>query len=322
MCPTFCEEVISPDFMPSIMSSLQVSVAGVQMKNPTMLASGMVGETGGSLLSVASAGAGALVTKSIGMEPRNGYGNPTLVELEDGYVNAMGLPGPGIKDFQIEMEVAKKGNVPIIGSVFASSAKDFALLSSKMEEYGAAAIELNLSCPHAHGYGMEMGIDPEVVGTIVKECKGSVSIPVFAKLTPNTHRLVEVGKAVEKAGGDAVVAINTLKAIAISVEFRRPVLSNRFGGLSGPAVKPVGLRCVFDLYAALEIPVIGVGGIETWRDALEYIMAGASAVQVGSAIGRRGMSVFSEITSGLERYVEQERCGDIQGLVGVAHEHV
>jgi dihydroorotate dehydrogenase (NAD+) catalytic subunit len=190
-----------------------------------------------------------------------------------------------------------------------------------MEEYGAAAVELNLSCPHAHGYGMEMGIDPEVVAAIVKECKDAVSIPVFAKLTPNTHRLVEVGRAVEKAGGDAVVAINTLKAMAISVEFRRPILSNRFGGLSGPAVKPVGLRCVFDLYAALEIPVIGVGGIETWRDALEYIMAGASAVQVGSAIGRHGIEVFSEITSGLQSYVDQERCGGIQGLVGVAHEH-
>jgi dihydroorotate dehydrogenase (NAD+) catalytic subunit len=307
--------------MPIIMSSLQVDVAGVQLKNPTMLASGMVGETGGSLLSVASAGAGALVTKSIGMDPRSGYGNPTLVELEDGYVNAMGLPGPGIDDFRVEMEVAKRGMVPIIGSIFASSAKDFAFLSAKMEEYGASAVELNLSCPHAHGYGMEMGIDPEVVSAIVKECKDAVSIPVFAKLTPNTHRLVEVGRAVEKAGGDAVVAINTLKAIAISVEFKRPILSNRFGGLSGPAVKPVGLRCVFDLYAALDIPIIGVGGIETWRDALEYIMAGASAVQVGSAIGRRGMGVFSEITAGLERYVEQDRCGSIQGLVGVAHEH-
>ena len=303
------------------MSSLQVMVAGVRLKNPTMLASGMVGETGDSLLSAASAGAGALVTKSIGMESRNGYGNPTLVELEDGYVNAMGLPGPGIKDFRVEMEVAKKGNVPIIGSVFASSAKDFAFLSRKMEEYGASAVELNLSCPHAQGYGMEMGIDPEVVGIIVKECKDAVSIPVFAKLTPNTHRLVEVGRAVEKAGGDAVVAINTLKAMAISVEFRRPILSNRFGGLSGPAVKPVGLRCVFDLYAALDIPVIGVGGVETWRDALEYIMAGASAVQVGSAIGRHGIGVFSEITAGLEKFVAQERCGDIQGLVGVAHEH-
>jgi dihydroorotate dehydrogenase (NAD+) catalytic subunit len=307
--------------MSMTMTSLQVSVAGLHMKNPTMLASGMVGETGGSLLSAAHAGAGALVTKSIGMESRNGYGNPTLVELGDGYINAMGLPGPGIEEFRTEMEIAKKGNVPIIGSIFASSAKDFAILSSKMEEYGASAVELNLSCPHAQGFGMEMGIDPDVVGGIVRECKDAITIPVFAKLTPNTHRLVEVGRSVEKAGGDAVVAINTLKAIAISVEFRRPVLSNRFGGLSGPAIKPVGLRCVFDLYAVLDIPVIGVGGIETWRDALEYIMAGASAVQVGSAIGRHGIGVFSEITAGLEKYVEQERCGDIQGLVGVAHEH-
>ena len=172
--PAVCEEVITPESIRITTSSLQVSVAGVQMIDPTMLASGMVGETGGSLLSVASAGAGALVTKSIGMEPRNGYGNPTLVVLEDGYVNAMGLPGPGIEDFRVEMEVAKKGGIPIIGSIFASSAKDFASLSARMEEYGASAVELNLSCPHAHGYGMEMGIDPEVVGAIVRECKDTI----------------------------------------------------------------------------------------------------------------------------------------------------
>ena len=189
-----------------------------------------------------------------------------------------------------------------------------------MEEYGAAAVELNLSCPHAKGYGMEMGVDPEMVGKIVREVKSAVRVPVFSKLTPNTHRLIDVARAVEGAGGDGVVAINTLKAMAISVEFRQPVLSNRYGGLSGPAVKPVGLRCVYDLHDNIDIPIIGVGGVSDWRDAMEYIMAGASAIQVGSAIATRGLGVFSEITKGMETYMEEAGCHDLRELVGVAHE--
>jgi dihydroorotate dehydrogenase (NAD+) catalytic subunit len=131
---------------------------------------------------------------------------------------------------------------------------------------------------------------------------------------------VEVARSVEAAGGDGVVAINTIKAMAISVEFRRPVLSNKYGGLSGPAVKPVGLRCVYDLYDNISIPIIGVGGVTDWRDALEYIMAGAVAVQVGSAIATRGLGVFEEITKGIDAYLEETGCRSVMDLVGVAHE--
>jgi dihydroorotate dehydrogenase (NAD+) catalytic subunit len=232
----------------------------------------------------------------------------------------MGLPNPGIQAYAEEMKLARASKVPIFASVFAASIKDFIFVSSKMEEYGANAIELNLSCPHAKGYGMEMGIDPDIVHDIVKEVKGSVKIPVFAKLTPNTHRLVEVGLAVEKAGGDGIVAINTVKAIAISVEFRRPVLSNISGGLSGPAVKPIGLRSVYDLYSKVSIPIIGVGGIDDWRDAMEYIMAGARAVQVGSAIGRKGLRVFEDVKTGMRVYMEANGVKSISDLVGVANE--
>jgi dihydroorotate dehydrogenase (NAD+) catalytic subunit len=302
------------------MTSLKVNLAGIKMSNPTMLASGMMGETGASLARAADQGAGAVVTKSIGSEPRNGYKNPTIFECESYFVNAMGLPGPGIEEFGGEMREAMKGKVPVIGSIFASSPQEFAFLAVKMEEQGAAGVELNLSCPHAKGYGMEMGIDPEMVGKIVREVKSAVRVPVFSKLTPNTHRLIEVAKAVEGAEGDGVVAINTLKAMAISVEFRRPVLSNRYGGLSGTAVKPVGLRCVYDLYDNIDIPIIGVGGISDWRDATEYLMAGASAVQIGSAIATRGLGVFSEITKGMDAYMEETGCHDLRELVGVAHE--
>ncbi len=302
------------------MTSLKVVLAGVEMENPTMLASGIMGETGGSLLAMAKGGAGALVTKSIGSVPRQGHKNPTLVELEYGYMNAMGLPNPGIEAFGDEMYEASKAGIPIVGSVFGSSAEEFASLAKRMQEYGAEAVELNLSCPHAKGYGMEMGVDPEVVANIIKEVKQAVVIPVFAKLTPNTHRLIEVAKAAEEAGVDAIVAINTLKAMKIDVDARQPVLSNRYGGLSGPAVRGVGVRCVYELYEVLKIPVIGVGGIEDWRSALEYMMAGAVAVQIGSGVGRNGPQVFGDICAGISSYMAQNNIRDVTQLVGVAHD--
>jgi dihydroorotate dehydrogenase (NAD+) catalytic subunit len=302
------------------MNPLSTRVASLELANPTMLASGMMGETGASLVAIAEAGAGAVVTKSVGLEPRKGYENPTLVELEGGYLNAMGLPNPGIDAYREEMLVARGAKVPIIGSVFATTPEDYALLAWKMQDYGAAAVELNLSCPHAKGLGMEIGVDPTAVRRIVREVKQTVKIPVLAKLTPNTHRLAEVGKAVEEAGGDGIVAINTLRAMVISVEAKRPILSNKVGGLSGPAVRSIGVRCVYELYEAVEIPIIGVGGVESWRDAAEYMMAGATAVQIGSAIGRKGLGVFQVIVQGLQEYLEREGLENIGDIVGVAHD--
>jgi len=308
------------DGMSKAMTSLKVVLADIEMENPTMLASGIMGETGGSLLAMAKGGAGALVTKSIGSVPREGHKNPTLVEMEHGYLNAMGLPNPGIDNFERELLEALKADVPVIGSVFGSSPEEFADLAKKMQGYGAHAVELNLSCPHAKGYGMEMGVDPEVVANIIKAVKDAVFIPVFTKLTPNTHKLIDVAKAAEGAGADAIVAINTLKAMKIDVDMRTPVLSNRYGGLSGPATRAVGVRCVYELYEALNIPVIGVGGVEDWRSALEYILAGAVAVQIGSGVGRKGPQVFGDVCSGMSSYLSQNGFKDISQLVGVAHE--
>ncbi|MCG7844741.1 MAG: dihydroorotate dehydrogenase [Methanomassiliicoccales archaeon] len=302
------------------MTSLKVVLADIEMENPTMLASGIMGETGGSLLAMARGGAGALVTKSIGSVPRKGHDNPTIVEMEYGYMNAMGLPNPGIEAFGEEMTEASQAGIPIIGSVFGSSAEEFSDLSREMELYGVQAVELNLSCPHAKGYGMEMGVDPGMVARIIKEVKCSVNVPVFAKLTPNTHMLIEVAKAAEEAGADAIVAINTLKAMKIDVDVRRPILSNRYGGMSGPAVRGVGVRCVYELYENLKIPVIGVGGVEDWRSALEYMMAGAVCVQVGSGVGRKGPQVFGDICSGIRGYMSENGLKNVTQLVGVAHE--
>lgn len=301
------------------MVSLKTEVGGITLEKPGMVASGIMDETGPSMVRMLENGAGAVVTKSVGLVPNAGHANPCFMEVEGGYVNAMGLPNPGIELFKEEMEVAvPKGR--IVGSVYGATPDDFSTLAGKMEDYGACAVELNLSCPHAKGYGMEVGTDPAMVKAIVSAVKSTVSIPVWAKLTPNTHILADIGRSVQDAGGDAVVAINTLKAMVISPEFARPILSNKFGGLSGSAVKPVGVRAIYDLRSVLDIPLIGVGGITSWRDAAEYIMAGASAFQVGSAIGTVGIDVFDRINEGLSAFMDEYGYSSIQSMVGVAHE--
>ncbi len=301
------------------MVSLRTDVGSVKLENPGMIASGIMDETGKSLVRVLESGAGAVVTKSIGLQPNPGHDNPCFMEVRGGYVNAMGLPNPGIDLFKEEMDIAvPKGKV--IGSIYGAGPEDFSKLAAKMEDYGACAVELNLSCPHAKGYGMEVGTDPAMVKSIVSAVKSSVSIPVWAKLTPNTHILTQISLAVQDAGGDAVVAINTLKAMVISPEFAKPIMSNKFCGLSGEAVKPVGVRAIYDLKTALDIPLVGVGGISDWRDAAEYIMAGACAFQVGSAVGTRGLEVFQEINEGLSAFMEEYGYSSIQSMVGAAHE--
>ena len=301
------------------MVNLKTAVGDLTLDKPGMVASGIMDETGASMVRMLECGAGAVVSKSVGLEPHEGHANPCFTEVRGGYVNAMGLPNPGIELFREEMaEAVPHGN--IVGSIYGAGPEDFRSLAISMEEYGACAVELNLSCPHAKGYGMEVGTDPEMVKRIVIAVKSSVDIPVWAKLTPNTHILPTIGMAVQDAGGDAVVAINTLKAMVISPEFARPVLSNKFGGLSGPAVKPVGVRAVYDLSTVLDIPIIGVGGIMDWRDAVEYIMAGASAFQVGSGIGINGPSIFEEINRDMECFMKEYGYKSIESMVGIAHE--
>ncbi len=301
------------------MTSLETKIGTLTLTSPSMVASGIMDETGASLARVLKCGAGAAVTKSIGLEPKTGHGNPSFTEVTGGLVNAMGLPNPGIELFEEEMKEAVVAG-PIVGSIFGASPDDFANLAGKMEDFGASAVELNLSCPHAKGYGMELGTDPVIVSTIVKAVKSAVNIPVWAKLTPNTHILPDIGRAVQDAGGDAVVAINTLKAMVICPEMAMPVLSNKFGGLSGPAVKPVGVRAVYDLKSVLDIPIIGVGGISDYRDSLEYIMAGASAFQIGSAVGEHGTKIFADINKDLSTFMKDHGYKSIEDMVGIAHE--
>lgn len=276
-------------------------------------------EDAGSMERIFNCGSGAIVTKSIGLKPREGYPNPTVIELEHGILNAMGLPNPGIKDFEEEIKNLKKLNIPVIGSIFGSNSNEFVELGKKMESYGADALELNMSCPHAKGYGLEIGADPKLVKEITSKVKETTKIPVFVKISPNLPDIVNIAKSAEEGNADGIVTINTVKAMKIDLELKTPVLSNKIGGYSGKAIKPIGVRCVYEISKNVDIPVIGVGGITTGEDALEYIMAGASAIQIGSAVYYRGVEVFKEVCKEIESWMKEHGYSKLSELIGVAH---
>lgn len=302
-------------------SRLVVEIAGLKLFNPTILASGILGLTGSSLRNVIDAGAGAVVTKSVGLKPREGYPNPTVVQVESGLINAMGLPNPGICHFVEEIREAKKGGVPIIVSVYGFSYEEFAEVARIAAEAGADALELNVSCPHVEKTGTEIGQNPQLVAEVVGLVKKRVEKPVFVKLTPNVADIVEVAKAAVEAGVDAITAINTVKAMAINIETTWPILANKIGGLSGPSIKPIALRCVYEIFQEVDVPIIGCGGITTWRDAVEFILAGASGVQIGTAIALKGLNVFKSIKMGINTYLRKNDFGSVKEIVGLSHCH-
>lgn len=298
------------------MPDISTEVAGLKLENPLILASGILDENGYTMRRILQEGAAAVVTKSIGTEERTGYRPPVIAEIEGGLLNAVGLPNPGINDFGPEMKIALSAGKPVIGSIFASTVEDFVSLAVKMEEYSASAIELNLSCPHVEGFGLEIGSDPALVEEIVSEIKKRTKIPLFAKLSPNVSNILETAKAAEKA--DAYVAINTVKGMAVDIYARKPVLTHGGGGLSGKAIKSVGVKYVYDLKKETGKEIIGVGGIENGADAIEYIMAGASAVQIGTAVIQHGRKVFSEVSSWMTKFMEREGFGRISDMIGVS----
>jgi dihydroorotate dehydrogenase (NAD+) catalytic subunit len=256
-----------------------VTAGGVQMENHLILAAGVLGTTGASLARILLSGAGAVVTKSIGPFPHEGHPGPCFAEVNGGLINAMGLPNPS-KDFLTEL--APLSSKPVITSVFGGSPEEFREVASWFRGR-VSGIELNLSCPHAEGYGAAIGSDPCMVEACTKAVK-SLGVPVWVKLTPNVTDITACGLAAERGGADGIVAINTVKAMRISTDLMRPVLGNRFGGLSGPAIFPIAVRCVYELYESCSIPVIGCGGVSSAHDVVEMMMAGASAVQIGSAV--------------------------------------
>ncbi|UCC58421.1 MAG: dihydroorotate dehydrogenase [Candidatus Bathyarchaeum sp.] len=298
---------------------LVTELCGLELANPTMLAAGILGYTESSMKSIIEAGAGAVVTKSLGLEPRNGYPNPTVVQVDCGLLNAMGLPNPGINYFSEELKELKNTGVPIIVSIYGFSSKEFAKVAETAVSLGADALELNVSCPHVEKGGAEIGCDASLLAEVVGEVKKRVDRPVFVKLTPNVADIGAMAGAAVEAGADAITAINTVKAMAIEVETARPLLANKFGGLSGPAIKPIAVRAVYDVYRTVDVPVIGCGGITSWQDVVEFMLAGASAVQIGTAIAYKGLDIFKSVTRGINTYLKKKGYKNIKEIVGLAH---
>jgi dihydroorotate dehydrogenase (NAD+) catalytic subunit len=236
-------------------------------------------------------------------------------------MNAMGLPNPGIEAYREEVEIFKDGieeTSIMIGSVFGATIEEYGEAARRTEEIGVDAIEINGSCPNARGLGLQFGQDPDVIKELVSVVKSRVSIPVFFKLTPNTHDIVSLAFAAQEGGADGLVAINTIQAMTIDVHSRRPVLTNVTGGLSGPAIKPVGVRCVYAIASdkRIKIPIIAVGGATNAEDVLEYMIAGASAVQVGTAVTWSDLDVFTQMEEGIRRYLIENDIERIEEIIG------
>ena len=279
------------------------------------LASGILGVTAASLAKVATSGADAVVTKSIGLNPRKGHPGPVLTTSHGGLINAVGLTNPGIDAFKDEMELLREKKVPVVLSIFGNTVEEVSEVARKAVQLKPDAIELNLSCPHAE-IG-QISHNPDLTHKYVSAVKDVVECQVFAKLTSNTSDFVAVGRAAEEAGADAVVAINTLRGMKIDIYQMLPVLGHKVGGLSGPPIFPVAVRCVYELSQALTIPIIGVGGVSTWEDAVEMHLAGADAIQVGTAL-IEGLDVFSRIKEGVANYLKELKETTLSEIVGAA----
>jgi dihydroorotate dehydrogenase (NAD+) catalytic subunit len=299
--------------------TLSVNITNTRFKNPLILASGVLGMTGSLLRRAVREGAGGIVAKTVSLDPRDGYDNPVIVGVEGGFLNAVGTPNPGYLNIEEELREAKKEKAPVIASAMAPDPEGFGRIALALESYGADIIELNVSCPHVYLMGAQVGQDYILLKEVVREVKSKVSIPVWVKLTPNVTNIVEEGKAAEDGGADALVAINTIKAMTINIDSQKPILSNRFGGLSGPAIRSVAVRCVYELYENTKIPIIGVGGITDWRSATEFLLAGARGIQIGSAIAYKGLRVFKEVNEGLRSYLNSKGFKSIEDCIGIAH---
>lgn len=297
---------------------LEINLAGLKLKSPIILASGILGVSYSSMKRVIDSGAGAVTTKSIGPIPRKGYKNPSIIEIYPGtFMNAVGLGNPGIENFVSEIKEIKNHNIPLIVSVFGETNEIYCEVATKAEKAGADAIEVNISCPHAEV--SSIGIDKDLTNELIKFLKETISIPLFVKLNPNVTNIEEIAIAAENGGANGVVAINTVAALKIDTNTKRPILSHGSGGLSGKAIHPIAVKKVYDLYKVLKIPIIGCGGIDSWADVVEFFLAGATAVQIGTAL-YNGAEIISEINKGIINYLKENKFKSIKDIKGLSHQ--
>jgi len=296
------------------MSDLRVELAGLRLVNPLMNASGVLGNTASLLRRVANSGAGAVVSKSATLEPRAGHDNPTYVKLNCGVINSMGLPNPGYEAMADELRTLSDLQVPVIASMAPSTEREAKMMSEKLGEV-ADAIEVNLSCPHVKNLGHDVSSDPDLVKRIVRVVKKGCGKPAFVKLPPVRADCLSFVK--ELVHADGFVVSNTIRAMAIDVSAKRPVLSNKFGGMSGPPLHPVVVGLVYELYEKTGKPLIGAGGVADWEGAVELMLAGATAVQIGTALSE-DLGVIGRIAAGMNVYLDSLGLS-AKELVGLAH---
>ena len=299
---------------------MSVDFLGKTLKNPLVLASGVLGNSSDILERVYENGCGLVTMKSIGPEPRDGHKNPTVLDLGSGMINAVGLPTPGYLNMENEWACLEKRKFPLIASIYGGSIEEFQKVAKFVSSKKPDFIEINISCPNSEKHGMIFGVNPESSRDVVSAVRKVINVPLIAKLTPQALDIGNIAKACEDAGADAICAINTLgPGMVIDIESQMPVLAFRKGGLSGPMIKPVAVRCVYDIYKAVTIPIIGLGGVTTGKDAIEIIMAGASLVGIGSGVKYRGIDIFTKVAQEMNSWLSDHNLC-MEDIKGAAHE--
>ncbi|RLC67439.1 MAG: dihydroorotate dehydrogenase [Chloroflexi bacterium] len=290
---------------------ISTTLCGLRLSNPTILASGILGLSHEVMVRAARAGVGGITTKSCSLKPRPGYHNPVVLDWGPGLINAVGLSNPGVEVMVEEIRAAKEKlaplEVPIIASIFAETIYDFGTVARFISEAEPDLIEVNISCPNIDDrYRLMFAADPYVAAQVTRRVKRNTEIPILVKLSPNVTDVVKIAHAVTEAGADGITAINSLgPGIILDVETRQAMLAHGTGGLSGPAIRPIAVRCVRDICQAVDVPVVAVGGVTTGRDVVEMILVGATAVGIGSAVYYRGVEVFHQVCTELRDYMKR-----------------
>lgn len=307
------------------MTDLTCRLLDLRLRNPVVLASGVLGSSAALLRRAAAAGAGAVTAKSCGPAPRAGHPNPIVLDWGGGLINAVGLTNPGAAEAARVLAQARALldplGVPLIASVFAGTVDEFAQVARTVAAARPHIIELNISCPNVlDEFGTPFAASPRDAAAVTAAVKDAVDVPISVKLAPNVPDVGRIAAAVVAAGADAITAVNTMPGMVIDAAAGRPVLSNRVGGVSGPALKPIALRCVYEIARVVDVPIIGTGGVTTGRDAAEMIVAGATAVGVGSAVWTRGVEVLGAMAAELAAFMAAEGYTTLEEMRGLAHE--
>ncbi len=300
---------------------ISTRIGSLKLENPTILASGILGVSRASLMHVFSNGAGACVIKSISLKERVGHHAPNMITYEGGMLNAVGYSNPGVDEAREEFKELNNVGGPVLASIIGQNAEEFGQMAEKLLPGEFSAVEAVLSCPHTPGYGTMAGQGtPKSTEEITKAIRSKTQLPLFIKISPDSQPIGEVAKAAEAAGADGIVAVNTMgPGMIVDIQTGQPILHFKVGGVSGVALRPIAVRCIYDIRKAVKIPIIGVGGVTTGRDAVEMMMVGATAVEIGTAIYSRGIDVFAKVSDEIRAFMQEKGYKKLEDFVSLTH---